>query len=300
MIKFLCNQFRACRRRLRLRDRMPDSVYLKSIYFEATGQRLNLRNPVTFNDKIQWLKLNYRHRLLIDLVDKFAARQYVSKHAGDRYLTQLHDVYESAHAINFDTLPQRFVLKVTNGSGTNIICPDKNKLDINAARQALSEWMATNKSNDYREWTYAHVPPKIICEEFLEDEPGQEATNYRFFCTQGRSRICQVDQARNNMPLRSLYDMDWQKLPVDMRFKSTSDPLPKPPALDEMMDVAYRLAKDLPFCRVDLYNIGKRIVFGEMTLFPAGGNLLLSPVETGVEWGKWITLPARSRKLKSR
>lgn len=283
--------------RSRVRFHIPDSMYLKLTYQERTGKKLNLRRPVTFCDKIQWLKLNYRHKNLIMLVDKFLVQDHVAQRIGKQYLIPNFQVYDSADEIDPASLPNAFVLKPNHGCGWVICCNDKQTIDWSQTRQKLTKWMSEDYSIMGKEWPYAHVPRKIICQALLKNEGDQPLVDYRFFCTNGKARFCQVDSGWLSNPKRYFYDLNWNKMPIQQRLPTCQESLPRPICLDEMIDVATKLSQDLPFARIDLYNVGTKVYFGEITLFPGAGYIQYEPEAFNSQLGQWITLPKPCRKL---
>lgn len=275
----------------RIRFHLPESMYLKITYFERTGQRLNLRNPVTFNDKINWLKLNYRPELYVQLADKYRVRDYVTQRIGQKYLIPLLGVYNNADEIEPATLPDQFVLKPNHGSGWVIRCTDKATLNWADARRKLTQWLATDHTIMGKEWQYGPIPRKIVCEKFIFDDLGRPPTGYKLFCTDGQPHFCQIDNLMIPGHKRYHYDVNWQKLPIHVKTPSATDELPKPELWDEMLMVASKPSAGLPFCRVDLYIPGKQIYFGEMTLTPAAGYDCFEPAIFNTTLGEKIKLP---------
>jgi len=272
-------------------------MYLKLTYHERTGKRLNLRRPVTFGDKIHWLKLNYRHKHLIDLVDKCQVREHIAQTIGQSYLIPTLGVFEAVSQINLATLPDQFVLKPNHGSGWVICCSDKATLNWPQTQATLAGWMKQDYSVAGKEWPYAHVPRKIICQALLTNGTDHPLVDYRFFCTQGRVHFCQVDSGYLTNPKRYFYDTHWQPMTIQQRLPTCKEPLPRPNCLEEMLKVASTLSQELPFARIDLYNPGKRVYFGEITLYPGAGYIQYEPEAFNTTLGDLIKLPKRCRKL---
>lgn len=281
----------------RVRFHIPQSMYLKLTYLERTGKRLNLRHPVTFGDKIQWLKLNYRKKEQIELADKYLVREHIAKAVGQQYLIPNYDVYDTAEEIDFDTLPQSFIIKPNHGSGWYIRCPDKSQLDWSEARMKLARWMQQDYSVMGKEWHYAYMKRKILCQTLLLPKPPEPLVEYQIFCTDGKVRFCQADLGPMDARMRFFYDPEWKKMSVRHRYPARTDELARPQCWDEMLHVATTLSKGLPFVRVDLYNLDQRVYFGELTFTPGGGYNQYEPEEFNTTIGQWITLPKPCRKL---
>lgn len=273
---------------------LSDKQYLKLIYWSETGKRLNLQNPQTYNEKIQWLKLNDRKPEYTIYADKYAVRSYVSETIGEQYLIPLIDVYDSVDEIEFDSLPNQFVLKCTHGSASNIICKNKDKLDIRDSKKKLRKWMKKNWYWFGREWSYKNIKPKIICEKYMIDESGYDLKDYKIFCFNGEPKLIQVDFNRFINHKRNLYTINWELL--DVKIKRPNDPnfsVAKPNKLEEMLQCARLLSKDIPHVRVDFYSIKDRIYFGEMTFYHGSGFEKFEPERFELEMGSWLKLPKK-------
>lgn len=249
--------------RTRLLYNLPTTWFFKKRYEKRTGQKLNLDNPVLFNEKLQWLKLNYRHKHLIQLVDKVGVRDFIRERIGEEYLIPIHGVFDSVDQIKLDDLPDRFALKANHGCGWNLLCTDKNKLDWPRSQKMMKSWLRSVYGEDKMEWPYKYVEPKIICEQLLLDEAGRIPMDFKFFIYP-----------------QSPYILD------------------RPPTLEKMLQAAADLSRDLPFARVDFYSFSQKVYFGEITLFPAGGYQSFNPPEYNRILGDKLTLPPPSRKLK--
>ena len=254
---------------------LPDALYLSLMYRYHTGKRLNLSNPVKFSEKIQWLKLNGYKDHYDDYVDKFKVREIVRKTVGEDVLIPLYGVYLDVSEIEWDLLPRQFVLKCTHGSGCNIVCTDKNTLDVEVAKRKLKVWMDRNWFWYGRERPYLNLKPRIICERFLSDDGqlGTGLTDYKFYCFDGSPEYCQVIMNRCSGGTIDFFDTDWNHMPFSglRRLPSSSNPIPKPAKLKEMLEIASTLSTDFPFLRVDLYYAQGQVYFGELTFYPASG-----------------------------
>ncbi|MFA9477496.1 ATP-grasp fold amidoligase family protein [Phycisphaerales bacterium AB-hyl4] len=269
---------------------IPDRLAVPRQYHHRFGVWPNLHAPKTFNEKLQWLKLNYRRPDLHTMVDKYAVRAFVESRVGAHYLNDLLGIWDRAESIDLDVLPRRFVLKGTHGSGMNIICPDRQAIDWPDAVRKLNGWLKQDFYISTREWPYKKVPPRIIGEAFL-DSGEDDLTDYKVYCFDGKPQIIQADMTRYSNHTRLLFDLDWQLLPFELQYPKPDHVLGKPDCLDEMFDVARVLSNGLPFCRVDLYSVQGRIVFGEMTMYPGNGMLEFRPPEWDRRLGDLLALP---------
>jgi len=250
---------------------LSDKAYSVVQYVYKQRRFPDLKNPRTFNEKIQWLKLNCRDPRLTSLVDKYEVRRYVESKVGAKHLIPLLGVYENPSEIEFHKLPARFVLKATHGSGWNILCRDQAQLDVPAARITMTKWQATNFYRVGREWAYLAVPPRILCEEMITDAHDNPPPDYKFFCFHGKPCFIQVDLDRFSGHRRNMYDSEWQLLPLEFEYPSEPNQVPPPANLSEMLQIAARLSEDFPFVRVDLYSVLGKVYFGELTFYPEKG-----------------------------
>lgn len=281
---------------------LPDKLFLKLRYYKEMGKCLNLSNPQTMNEKLQWLKLYNRNPEYTKLVDKLLVKQYIADKIGAEYVSKTLGVWNSFNEINFDSLPNRFVLK-TNHSGGNtgvIICKDKTSFDIEAARTKINQSLNTDIYSLYREWPYKNVKKKVFAEEYLEDESG-ELVDYKFYCFDGYvdSVMLCVDRQVGH-PKFYFFDAAWNLKRYNVRGKEAPEnfTLPKPKNIDRMFEIAAELSVGMPFVRVDLYNVNGKIFFGEMTFFPASGFDSNRLYETDLYFGKLINLSLCSNTLR--
>ncbi len=192
---------------------VPDKLYLKIFYKKALGKKLDLNNPVTYNEKIQWMKLYYRKKIMTELVDKYEVRKHITKAIGEEYLFPLYGVWDSPEEIDYDALPDQFVLKCTHDSGSVVICKDKSKLDIPAAKAKLSKHLKRNYYWTNREWPYKNVPPRIIAEKYMEDETG-ELRDFKFLCFNGIAKMIELHSGRFEKHTQDFYDAQWKRLDI--------------------------------------------------------------------------------------
>lgn len=273
-------------------DFISSETYLKLKFYIITGRELNLARPSSFNEKLQWLKLNDHHPEYTLLVDKYMVKEYVSKRIGTQYLIPTIGVWDNADSINFDTLPNKFVLKCTGDSGSVIICKDKKKLDYDCARLSLTKSLGQNFYKFSKEYPYRDVKPRIIAEEYKVDERYGELMDYKFFCFNGQIAIVQLDYDRFAGHKRNLYDPDWNLLPVELEYPSDRNRIfEKPINYEKMKEIASTLSKGIAHVRIDLYNINGAIYFGEMTFFHGSGFEHFKPLEWDYKLGDLLLLP---------
>lgn len=253
---------------------ISDKSFIEWQYKHRTGRKLNLDDPQLYNEKVQYSKLYYRDARLNDLVDKVAVRKYVKVTIGNKYLTRLYGIYDSVEEIEFEKLPDRFVIKLSNGSGFNFICKEKTKKNIEKIKKRFRQWLKLDFFMLGREWAYKDVKNRIICEEFLESNDPSGLNDYKVFCFNGEPKLIQVDFARFTNHRRNLYTPEWKF--IDEKVAYENDPeanLAAPENLAEMLQCARKLSAGFPHVRVDFYSIGNRLVFGEMTFYHGAGYL---------------------------
>lgn len=258
---------------------ISDELYLKILYKEYIGKDLNLKNPLTFNEKLQWLKLNDRNPLYTVLVDKHAVKQYVEEKIGKEYVIPTIAVWERVEDINISNLPDRFVLKCTHDSGGVVICRDKGKFDLSSAQDKLKRNLKKNYYYSTREWPYKHVKPRIIAEPYLESENGNTLNDYKLLIFNGKHKCSFVCSGRNSdAGLHvTFYDPEWNVMPFERHYPRSSQKQERPCSYKKMIQLAEILSKGIPFVRVDFYEVGGNPYFGEMTFFPGGGFEEFSP-----------------------
>lgn len=265
---------------------ISDLDYARSRFISKFGYPLDIENPVTFSQKLQWIKLYYRKPLLTSLADKYKVRNYIANKVGQKYLIHLYGVYKRADEIDFNDIPNQFVLKANHGSGWNVICYDKKNLDIFECRQKLNGWLKLNYYKESREWCYKNIRPRIVCEEFI----GSKLLDYKFMCFNGKSKCIKVDIDRFTDHRRNIYNNNWELLPAMIGFKNSPKIIPKPENFDEMRYIAETLAEEFPFVRVDLYSTNQKVYFGEMTFYPGNGFSMITPTEYDIDLGSYLKL----------
>lgn len=276
---------------LKLLSFVPDKIMVKIQFRISTGKKLNLKHPITFNEKIQLYKLNYRNHLMVLCADKYAVRTYVKNKGLSNILNDLYSVYSSYKDIDFKILPEKFVIKTTNGSGTNYFCLNKNNIDFKELEIQLNKWMKPIKKSPGREWVYEKIAPKIICEKYLEVEKGEDLRDYKFFCFDGEPKYIQVDLNRSTNHKRNIYDIDWNFIDESITYPNVGDIIQKPNNFNEMLEISRILSKDFPHVRVDLYDFKGEVVFGELTFFHGSGYEKFSSYEFEKDMGNEFIVP---------
>ena len=266
-------------------DKLDDVAYLSRLFRASMHRQLDLSNPVTFNEKLQWLKLYDRRPEYTMMVDKYLVRDYIANKLGEEYLIPLLGVWDDPDDIDFDSLPDRFVLKCNHNSGLGMcICKNKSMLNIKKVKADLRKGLKQDYYLTGREWPYKNVPRKIIAEKYMEDNSLHELRDYKFFCFGGQVKCFKVDFDRFIEHHANYYDRDGNLLEYDRKIE-----LPK--TLNKMIELAEKLSTGIPFLRVDFYDVNGKIYFGELTFFPASGLGEFIPQEWDLKLGEWITLP---------
>lgn len=278
---------------LKLLNFIPDNIMLKIQYKIKTGRSLNLKNPKRYTEKIQKYKIYYRNPILIECVDKYNVRKFVKEKGLSNILNELYGVYDSTDKIDFDKLPNEFILKTTNGSETNIICNDKSKLNIEDTKKKLDFFLNRETINAGREWAYNNVKPLIICEKLLKPSNNADLMDYKFICFRGKVECIIVDSDRFTDHKRNFYDINWNKIEVESDCKNIEKEIKKPKELRKMIKIVEILSKDFPHVRVDLYNFDEKIIFGELTFYPWSGYVNFKPDEFDYKLGKNFNLKSK-------
>lgn len=273
---------------------MPDEAYLKRKYRACMGKKLNLEHPQTFNEKLQWLKIHDRKPEYTMMVDKYLVREYVAKTVGEEYLIPLLGVWEDPEEIDFDALPDQFVLKCNHNSGLGMcICKDKSELDLPKVKRELKKGLKQDYYLTGREWVYKDVPRRIIAEKYMVDESETELKDYKIMCFGGKARCCFVCTDRHTKEGLhiTIFDNSWNMMHFGRHRHPSKDGIHKPAKYETMVKLAEVLAKDIPFVRVDFYEVDGKIYFGELTFFPGSGFEEFTPEEWDNTLGEWIKLP---------
>lgn len=270
---------------------VSDEFYLKRFFKAHQGYKLNLDNPKTYNEKLQWLKLHDRKDIYTILSDKYLVRNYVKEKIGEQYLLPLLGVWENTGEIDFNNLPEQFVLKCNHDSGSVAICKDKNSFCAKKELKKLSKAVKKNYYWKSREYNYYHIERKIIAEKYIADEGTEELTDYKLFCFNGKVCFTQIDTGRFSNHIRNFYDENWKFINVSYGCKN--DPnniMPVPECYEEMKRLAEILSEGMPHVRVDFYYTNGHIYFGELTFHHGGGVMMIEPKEYDFKWGNLIDI----------
>ena len=267
---------------------MPDKLYIRLKYFTTFKKRINLKNPVTFNEKIQWLKINDRKKEYSNYVDKYESKRIVSKLIGKKYIIPTIGIFENLDLIDFESLPNQYVIKCTHDCGSLVIVKNKKEVNIDIIKEKINKGLKNNYYYSSREWPYKNVKPRIIIEKYM----GENLEDYKIFCFNGIPKIILVCSNRKGFfKNTNFYDTNWNLLPFT-RENHSNNPIEqkKPSNLSDMLDIAKKLSKGFDFMRVDLYNIDENIYFGEMTFYPSSGFEGFEPKEYDKILGEMINL----------
>ena len=273
---------------------------MKLMYFIKHHEWLNLDNPETYNEKLNWLKLFYRDDLMPKCADKYSVRDYISSKGYGEYLPKLYWHGSKPEDIPFDSLPKSFVLKSTSGLGNNLIVKDKSKLNVKDTIRMARKWMKEKYLVAYGEWHYMKIKPSLIVEELLSDGVNEVPADYKLFCFNNYpgSVLCTaLDTDRFKGHRRDIYDRDWNLLDVKFKFKRNGHPKQKPSCYEQMCKVAEDLAKPFPHARIDFFVIGERFYIGEITFFNGAGFDLITPYEYNLKMGQAIKLPPKNYNM---
>lgn len=273
-----------------------DEKYLKAAYKARFKRTLDLKNPQTYNEKLQWLKLYDRRPEYTRMVDKYEVKKFVADLIGELYIIPTLGVWDRVEDIDFDSLPNQFVLKCTHDSGGLVICRDKKSLDLDYVRTKLTKSLKRNYYLHCREWPYKDVKPRIIAEKYMVDESGYELKDYKFFCFDGEPKALFIASDRGiegEETKFNFYDMDFNLLPFTNGHPNSTKPIYKPNGFERMKELAAILSKGIPHVRVDFYYINGQIYFGELTFFHWSGMTPFVPEEWDYTFGSWIKLPEK-------
>ena len=252
----------------------PDRLYLQMLYRLLMHKRLNLKKPLGFNEKLQWLKLYDRKPEHTLMVDKLKVKDYVADLIGEEYIIPTLGVWENAKDVDFNSLPDKFVIKCNHNSGQGLyICKNKSEMNEAEVRSNLQKALETDYFIRFREWPYKDVERRIIAEKYIEDKSSVDGDlkDYKFMCFNGKVHCSFVCSERKTDLKVSFFDRDWMPMPFERHYPRSNKPIPKPVHYEEMIRLAEALSKGIPFVRVDFYDVEDKIYFGELTFFPGSG-----------------------------
>lgn len=271
---------------------LSDMNFLKLKYILIFKRKLNLNNPKTFNEKLQWLKLYDRKKEYISMVDKYEVKKYVIEKIGREYVIETFGIYNNWNEINFEKMPNKFVIKCTHDSGGVIICKDKSCFNYDEAKKKINKFLKRNYYWSGREWPYKNIKPRIIVEEYIENKSEGELNDYKFFCFNGIPKIILVCSERfssNNM-CETWFDENWKFLDIIESGHRIDKKIKKPQNFEKMKELSKKLSENIPFVRVDFYEVGGKIFFGELTFYPASGFEKFEPKEWDYKFGQMLDL----------
>lgn len=274
---------------------LPDIIRIRIMWNKWMDYPLNLKNPKTYNEKLQWMKLHDRNPFYTKLVDKYTVKDYVKSCIGEKYIIPTLFVWDSIEDVDLSKLPSQFVLKTTHDSGGVCICKDKSLFDFEAAKEKLSKSMRYDYYKLAAEWPYKNVPRRIIAEEYLEDNRYHELRDYKFFCFSGKVKALFVatDRQTRKEPYFCFFDRDYNYLDITQGHPQPPVPPEKPMNFELMIELAEKLSKQLPHVRVDFYEVNGQVYFGELTFFHHSGIVPFEPRIWDNIFGEWFVLPEK-------
>ena len=277
---------------------LRDKSFLKLVFKSRVGYTLNLDNPKTYNQKLQWLKLYDRNPLYTTMVDKAAAKEYVAEKIGEQYIIKTLGVWDRFDDIDFNTLPNQFVLKTTHDSGGVVICKEKSTFDCDGTRKKLAKRLKKSFFLQSREWPYKNVKPRIIAEEYIKEISFGDVYEYKMFCFSGEVKMVLVCNGEYTNSERTIdyCDENFNKLPFISYNQPSKHNIETPKEKKELFEIAKKLSKDIPHVRVDLYVVNGKIFFGELTFFHGSGFQAFEPSEWDRKIGEWLELPFDRKK----
>lgn len=271
---------------------MKDKSFIMWEYFSGMRKFPNIENPTTYNEKLQWLKLNDIHPEYGELVDKATAKDHVAKEIGEEHIIPTLGVWSTFDEVDFDSLPNQFVLKTTHDSGGVVVCKDKTTFNKEKARKKIEKSLKNDYFLVHREYPYKYVKPRVLAEQYMVDESGTELKDYKFFCFNGKCKMLFVATGRGAGDVRfDFFDTEFNHLPFQQGHPWADHPTQKPKGFEKMIELAEKLSVKYPHVRVDFYDINGQVYFGELTFFHFSGNVPFVPEEWDYKIGDWLTLP---------
>lgn len=277
-----------------LNKNLSDEVFLKKLFKIKMGCDLNLENPVTYNEKLQWLKIHDRNPIYTSMVDKYEVKKIVAEAVGESYVIPTLGVWDTFDEIDLENLPRQFVLKCTHDSGSTVICKDKSSWNVNEARKKINSFLRKNYYYYSREWPYKNVQPRILAEKYMEDNSTAELRDYKFFTFDGVAKAMFIASERQDTSTETkfdFYDMEFNRLNIVNGHPNSGKEMKKPETFDEMRTLAETLSKGIPHLRVGFYEVNGKVYFGEFTFSHWGGIVPFVPEEWDYTFGEWLKLP---------
>lgn len=275
-------------------NKVEDEDYIRRKYKSLMGKELNLDNPLSFNEKLQWLKLHDRNPQYTTMVDKVLAKQWVANIIGNKYIIPTIGVWNKPEEIDFDLLPDQFVLKCNHNSGTGMyICTNKENINRKKIINELKRGLKQDYYKTSREWPYKNVERRIIAEQYLCNDSNTELMDYKFMCFNGKVKcvfVCSERFSKTGLRV-TFFDKNWEQLSFERHYSKSEIEIEKPQKLQLMISLAEKLSAQIPFVRVDFYEVSGEVFFGELTFFPGSGFEEFRPEEWDYTLGKWIVLP---------
>jgi len=308
LIKIIKNNYKFYYNLLYVYDKLMEFYYeklstpektIKKRYKKRLGKKVDLTEQIVFNDKIQWLKLNWYDPFATICADKYKVRDVIKQTVGEKYLNEQIAVFENVNEIDIEKLHKSFVLKGTHGSGFNIVCRDKTKMKWDLEFRKMKRWLSNKYYLKNGEWVYKDIKPRIICEKYMDDENQHDGlTDYKFYCFHGEPMYCQVIKDREAEGTIDFFDMNWNHMEFTglQKLPHSKEKIEKPLKLNEMYNIAEKLSKRFPFVRVDFYYVNNKVYFGEITFFPRSGFGDFQPEEWNERIGALIKLEKINKK----
>ena len=270
-----------------------DKLYIKLLYYLYIGRKLDLESPQSFNEKLNWEKLYYRHPLMPKLVDKYDAKAYVREKIGDEHVVPNYGVWNTPEEVDFDSLPNQFVLKCTHNSGTGMyICRDKSKMDVEQVKEGLRRGLEERFYMRAREWAYKDAKPRIIADKFLDDHSGAEIQDYKFLCFDGVPRYVYQSVKGKNI-YENWYDMDFKPVDINNSFPRKYPEFEKPKGFEKMKELAAKLSAGFPHVRIDFFDVDGHVYFAEFAFYNWAGIMPFKDYKMDLELGEYFTLPEK-------
>lgn len=268
----------------------PDKLYISTFYRLHFHRKLNWKNPTAFSEKMNWCKFNDRRDLYTTLADKYAVKQYVAEKIGSKYVVENYGLFDKWDDIDFDALPDQFVIKGTHDSGGAFVCRSKATFDFEASRRQVEKNLATNYYYQMREWPYKNIRPRILVDRYLDDHTGNELRDYKFWCFSGNPTYMYCTIKGKNI-FENFYDMDFNPVMIDHGFPRHQPEFERPANFEMMKQLAATLSKGIPFVRVDFFDVDGKVYFGEFTFYDWGGLRPFGSYEMDLKLGALLQLP---------